>query len=70
MKVRLKEGANGNFRVFVVCEVCHKLIKDYRFYKKDKLSIKDTGMILDTVKGRMQKADYQYCFHCGNKNFK
>ena len=69
MKLFLKDGGNGRFSVFVSCEKCRKLIRQYRFYPSDKISLKDTGLIKDTIKARMEKADYQYCFHCGNKNF-
>lgn len=70
MKLFVKDGGKGKFRVFVCCEKCRKLIRDYRFGPDSGISIKDSAKIVDTVKARMKRADYQYCYHCGEKNFR
>lgn len=71
MKLMIKDKSLNRFEVYVCCEKCRKLLKTYNYdSEKGKIKRSDTNNLVEDVRNRLIKSDMQYCFHCGEKNFK
>lgn len=71
MRLMIKDQSGSRFTVYVCCDKCKKLLKQYT-YSGDggKIGRNDSDKLKEDLKKKLLKADMQYCYHCGEKNFK
>lgn len=69
MRLMIKDQSGSRFTVYVCCDKCKKLLKQYT-YSGDKIERSDSKALKEDLKKKMLKADMHYCYHCGEKNFK
>ena len=70
MRLMIKDQSGSRFTVYVCCDKCKKLMKQYTYSEGSRINRSDYEKLKEDLKNKMLKADMQYCYHCGERNFK